>query len=118
VLFRDDPDAAGWSRKLIDARARKSAAEADADDAKAALDELRSVQRPGEAELIAVDGLEDRVIKIAVQRGRESPDMPVIAMDYKRAGARPPMRRGDPVIAITFVKPPAPEKEPGRKKKR
>lgn len=108
VLFRDDPDAAEWARKLEDARAREKAAKADAEDAKGALDELRTVQRPGDAELIEVPGLGGRVIKISVQRGRESPDMAAIAMDYKRAGARPPMRRGDPVIAITVVKPPKP----------
>lgn len=103
VLYLDDPDAEMWSRKLQDARSRASQAEAEAKDAKGALDALRTVSRPGDKQVIEVEGL-DRLMQIAVQKGRESPDMKRIAMDYKRAGARPPMRYGDPVIAITFVK--------------
>lgn len=117
VLFRDHPDAADWSVRLLAAREAEKAGKSAAEDAKGALGGLRSVSRPGEAELLDV-GLDGRVMKISVQRGRESPDMAQIAADYKRAGARPPMKRGDPVIAITFVKPPRPRAEPGGKRKR
>jgi len=104
VLFIDDPDAAAWAERLEDARARKKAAEGDEADAKGALDHLRSVRLPGEKEDIAVPGL-PRVIRFSVQRGRQTPDMPVIAMDYKRAGARPPMKYGVPVVTVALVKP-------------
>jgi hypothetical protein len=108
VLFVDDPDAAAWAGRLEDARARKKAAEADEDDAKGALDHLRTVQRPGEKQDIAVPGLE-KVIRFSMQKGRRSPDMPRIAVDYRNAGALPPMKYGDPVVSIALVKP-KPEK--------
>jgi len=31
--------------------------------------------------------------------------MAKIAVDYRNAGARPPMRTGDPVISVSLVKP-------------
>lgn len=104
VLFADNPDAAHWAVKLEAARAMKKRAEEDEADARGALDQLRSVQRPGEKEDVAVPGL-DRVIRFTMRKGRVSPDMPQIASDYKRAGARPPMKTGDPTVGIALVKP-------------
>jgi hypothetical protein len=104
VLFTDDPDAAAWGLKLEDAQARKKQAEADEADAKGALDALRTVSRPGEKEYVKVPGLE-REIRFSVSKGRTSPDMPRIAVDYANAGARPPMRTGEPVISVRLVKP-------------
>jgi len=105
VLFIDNPDAAFWAQKLEAARAVKKRAEADEADARGALDALRSVQRPGEREEIAVPGME-RVIRFRVGRGRSSPDMAKIAVDYRNAGgARPPMKQGEPVISVNLVKP-------------
>lgn len=104
VLYVDDPDAATWSARLIEARRRKKAAEAEIADAQGALDALRTVSRPGEREYITVPGM-DKQIRFAVNKGKTSPNMPAIAEDYKRAGARPPMKTGDPIIAIAFVKP-------------
>lgn len=105
ALFLDNPDAAQWAQRLEAARARKKLAESDEADARGALDQLRSVGQPGQREEIAVPGLA-KLIRFSVKRGRESPDMPRIAMDYKRAGARPPMKRGDPVVSVALVKPP------------
>jgi hypothetical protein len=104
VLFLDDPDAAAWATRLEDARARRKAAEADEADAKGALDHLRSVARPGDKEDIEVPGLA-KLIRFHVKRGRQSPDMAMIAMDYKRAGARPPVKYGEPTVGIALVKP-------------
>lgn len=104
VLFVEDPDAAKWAQRLLDARERAKLASADEADAKGALDHLRSVQKPGEHEDIAVPEL-DKVIRFTMKRGRQTPDMPQIAMDYKRAGARPPMRTGEPTVSLTLVKP-------------
>jgi hypothetical protein len=104
VLFYDNPDAADWGRKLKDAQARYKAAEGDVRDAKGALDVLRTVSRPGEKEYVAVPGLEEE-IRFAVNRGKRSFDGAQIAIDYKNAGARPPMQVGEPVITVALVKP-------------
>jgi hypothetical protein len=102
VLFRDDPDAAAWGLKLLDAQARKKQAEADEEDAKGALDVLRTISQPGEKEYVAVPGL-DYEIRFTMKWGRKSPDMALIAMDYKRADARPPMKRGEPTVAVSLI---------------
>jgi hypothetical protein len=104
ALFLDDPDIAHWAKQLEAARAVRKRAEEDEKDARGALDALRTISRPGEKEDIAVPGL-DKVIRIAMNNGKRSPDMPQIAMDYKRAGARPPMQTGEPIVKITLVKP-------------
>lgn len=102
VLFVDNPDAPGWVVKLLAAQAeRKDAGEWEA-DAKGALDALRTVSRPGESEDIDVGS--DYLVRFSVTRGRTSPDMAKIAVDYQRAGARPPMRVGEPVVKVTLVK--------------
>jgi hypothetical protein len=103
ALFAEDPDAARWAARLENARARKKAADHDEADAKGALDHLRLVQRPGEREDIIVPGY-DKVIRFTVKKGRSSPDMAQIANDYKRAGARPPFRYGQPTIGVELVK--------------
>lgn len=112
VLFLDNPDAAAWAAKLEDARRRRKAAEDDEADAKGALDALRSVTRPGGKEDIAVPGL-DKVIRFTMKRGKLSPDMARIAVDYRNAGARPPMRQGEPTVGIALVKPKPPEDDHG-----
>jgi hypothetical protein len=103
VLFRDNPDAGRWARQLEDAGGRKKAAEEDLADAKGALDALRSVTRPGETEDIEVPGL-DKIIRFRVNKGKRSLDAAQIAMDYKRADARPPETVGEPVVKVTLVK--------------
>ena len=105
VLFADDPDAAGWARRLEEARRVRKWAEQQEADCKGALDHLRGVGRPGESQEVAVPGLDGQVLRFSVQRGKESPDMGLIALDYQRAGARPPMRRGEPVVRVAVVKP-------------
>jgi len=111
VLFRDDPNAARWALQLWEAGLDRKRAKRREDDAKGALDHLRSVSRPGEKEDIAVPGLDDDdVIRFTVKRGRQSPDMAKIAVDYKNAGARPPMRYGEPTIGVALIKRPKDEK--------
>jgi hypothetical protein len=105
VLFLDNPDIAHWARQLEDAQKAGKKAGEDEKDARGALEALRTVSRPGEKEYIAVPGV-DKVVRISMNKGRRTPDMPQIANDYKRAGARPPMRTGDPVVKIALVKPP------------
>jgi hypothetical protein len=102
VLFADDPDAGKWARQLEDAQARRKAAEEDWADAKGALDALRTVTRPGESEDIKVPGL-DKIIRFRVNKGKRSLDAAQIAMDYKRADARPPETVGEPVVKVTLV---------------
>jgi len=103
VLFRDDPDAAAWARRLKDAQARRKAAENEEADAKGALDALRTVTGVGESEDVELPGL-DEVVRFRMNKGRTSPDMARIAMDYKRAGARPPVKVGEPVVSVTLAK--------------
>lgn len=110
VLFRDNPDAALWAAQLERSNAMRKEAEAEGDDARGALDALRTVSRPGESEDIEVPGL-DHLIRFSVSRGRTSPDMARIAVDYARAGTgadgkpfRPPMRVGEPVVKVTLVR--------------
>ena len=103
VLFNDDPDAARWALTLAEGQAMRKRGETLADDAKGALDHLRSVTRPGDVEYIEVPGL-DKVIRFRMNKGKTSPDMPVIAKDYERAGARPPMKTGEPVATVALVK--------------
>ncbi len=103
VLFLDDPDAGGWAFQLVQASADAKRDKERHKDAKGALDHLRSVSRPGEKEYIEVPGLDD-VIEIRVSKGRTAPDMEAITADYKRAGAKPPMVTGEPVIHIALVK--------------
>jgi hypothetical protein len=105
VLFADDPDAGRWARQLEDASERMKDAKEDLADAKGALDALRSVSRPGEVQDLDV-GL-DRLLRFKIGKGKTSPDMAVIANDYKRAGARPPMKTGEPIVSVSLVKPPA-----------
>jgi hypothetical protein len=105
ALFIDDPDAAKWALQLEEARAAKKVAERWEADAKGALDHLRLVSRPGEREDIIVPGY-GKVVRFTVKKGRSSPDMAQIANDYKRAGARPPFRHGEPTIGVELVKPP------------
>ena len=61
------------------------------------------MSRPGETEDVEVPGM-DRLIRFTVKKGRQSPDMPRIAVDYGNAGARPPMKTGEPTIGIRLVK--------------
>lgn len=104
VLFIDDPDALKWIELLTGAGLDKKFAQQQVDDAKGALDHLRTVTRPGEKEFIAVPGLEEGlVLRFSVSKGRASPDMEQISEDYRRAGAEPPMRQGDPVIKVALV---------------
>jgi hypothetical protein len=105
VLFLDNPDIAHWAHQLEAAQKAGKKAGEDEKDARGALEALRTVSRPGQKEYIAVPGL-DKVIRISMNKGRRTPDMPQIANDYKRAGARPPTRTGDPVVKIALVKPP------------
>jgi hypothetical protein len=105
VLFVDNQDAAEWATRLQSAQVMRKAAEHAEADAKGALDALRTVSRPGETEYVEVPGL-NRVIRFSVNRGKKSPDMAQIANDYKRAGARPPMRYGEPTIRVSLVKKP------------
>ncbi len=103
VLFRDDPDAARWMGQLAGAQAARKRAGEDEADAKGALDVLRTVSRPGESEVVAVPGAE-RAVKFTVRKGRVSPDIPRISVDYRNAGARPPMKYGEPTIGVSLVK--------------
>jgi hypothetical protein len=103
VLFTDDPDAAAWAMQLDSARAMRKLAEERIADAQGALDALRSVSRPGESEDIEVPGL-DKLIRFRVNKPKTSPDMATIAVDYARAGARPPFKVGEPVVNVTLVK--------------
>jgi hypothetical protein len=103
VLFADDPDAAAWAMQLDSARAMRKLAEERIADAQGALDALRSVSRPGESEDIEVPGL-DKLIRFRVNKPKTSPDMATIAVDYARAGARPPFKVGEPVVNVTLVK--------------
>lgn len=104
VLFLDDPDAARWALQLWEAGLAVKAAEKRVQDARGALDHLRSVTYPGEHEEIELAGLDDGdVLEIRVQRGRTSPDMDRIRADYERAGAKPPVRTGEPIIKMALV---------------
>jgi hypothetical protein len=105
VLFLDNPDVAHWAHQLEAAGKLRKQAEADEKDAKGALEALRTVSRPGQKEYLAVPGL-DKVIRISMGKGRKTLDVPQIANDYKRAGARPPTQTGDPIVKISLVKPP------------
>jgi hypothetical protein len=103
VLFVDNQDAAEWATRLEAAQVMRKAAESAEADGKGALGALRTVSMPGESEDVEVPGL-DKLIRFRVSRGRTSPDMPAIAVDYARAGARPPMKVGEPVVSVTLVK--------------
>jgi hypothetical protein len=89
--------------QLDSARAMRKLAEERIADAQGALDALRSVSRPGESEDIEVPGL-DKLIRFRVNKPKTSPDMATIAVDYARAGARPPFKVGEPVVNVTLVK--------------
>lgn len=105
VLYLEDPDAARWALQLWEAGLEQQRAAQRRKDAKGALEHLRSVSRPGEKEYIGVPGLDDDdVIEIRVSKGRTTPDMGQITIDYKRAGVTPPMVTGEPVIHIALVK--------------
>lgn len=85
VLYRDDPDAAGWAAKLDDARRRKSAA-ADAEaEAKGALDALR----PNEAGTETLDVGYEKALQWQVSTTNRL-DGDQVRLDYRRAGAEPP----------------------------
>jgi hypothetical protein len=103
VLFTDDPDAGRWARQLEDAGQRMKIAKDDLADAKGALDILRSVTQPGQSEDLEVPGL-DKLIRFRINKGKRSLDAAQIAMDYKRADARPPETVGEPVVKVTLVK--------------
>jgi hypothetical protein len=105
VLFTDDPDAARWAAVLAEGRTMRQRGEALEADAKGALDALRSVTRPGETQDIEVPGL-DKLIRFRVNKGKRSLDAAQIAMDYKRADARPPETVGEPVVKVSLVRPP------------
>lgn len=105
VLYLEDPDAARWALQLWEAGLEQQRAAQRRKDAKGALEHLRSVSRPGEKEYIGVPGLDDDdVIEIRVSKGRTTPDMGQITIDYQRAGVTPPMVTGEPVIHIALVK--------------
>jgi hypothetical protein len=105
VLYLEDPDAGRWALQLWEAGLDLKQAQQRAQDARGALDHLRSVSRPGEKEYIGGLGLDDDdVLEIRVQRGRSSLDGDLIRADYERAGAEPPMRTGEPVIRMALVK--------------
>lgn len=101
VLFLDDPDAAKWGQRLRDAQELAATAKSEIEDAKGAMDHLRSVFRPGDSEDVAVPGL-DWVIHFSVTRGRSTPDMEQIADDYKRAGSQPPYKLGEPSVRLSL----------------
>ena len=105
ALFVDAPDAAAWARRLELARAAKAAAESEEGDARGALDALRTVDRPGDREDLAIPGYA-KLVRFAVARGAERLDRDQIEEDYKRAGARPPVVRGAPKISVSLVDPP------------
>lgn len=100
VLYLEDPDAARWLRQLADARERRAAAEADEAQAKGALDALRTVTKPGESQDIVAG---DMSARIAVTKGRASLDRPKIEQDYAAAGAKPPLKYGQPTVQITLL---------------
>jgi hypothetical protein len=102
VLFTDDPDAARWAEALFGAQLERKQAQREEDDAKAALDHLRTVSRVGEVEYVELPGLE-LLLRFRMNKGKTSPDMAQIAMDYQRAGARPPMKVGQPVVSVSLV---------------
>lgn len=103
VLYTENPDARYWAEKLEDATERAERAKDDADDARGALDALRTVSSPGEHQELDA-GVPGKRVRYTVKRGRRSFDKAKIAMDYKRAGARPPEIRGEPTIDIRVVK--------------
>lgn len=109
VLYLDDPDAEKWMTRLAEARERKAIAEADEAEAKGALDALRTVAKPGESQDVVAGGMSAR---ISVSKGRGSLDRPKIEEDYARAGARPPMKHGQPVVQITLLT--TPRRQDGR----
>jgi hypothetical protein len=93
VLLVEDQDAAGWARRLADARERKRQAEADETLAKGVLDGLRpNTQGRGEVQL---DGF-PFLLRWTVTR-RKSLDADAVRDDYARAGAIPPLRAGESV---------------------
>jgi hypothetical protein len=100
VLYLEDPDAEAWMKKLGDAQLRRALAEADEKEAKGALDALRTVTRPGESQDIVAGAMSARV---TITKGRESLDRTQIEADYARAGARPPLKYGEPGVRITLL---------------
>ena len=93
VLLVEDEDAAGWARKLHDARERKRLAELDEAEAKGALDALRpNAEGRGE---VQVEGF-PFVLRWTVSR-RRSLDADAVREDYARAGGVPPLRAGESV---------------------
>jgi hypothetical protein len=103
VLYRENPGARRWAGLLEDAQERLGRAQEDVEAAKGALDALREISEPGERQELDV-GWPGRVVEFRVKRGRRSFDRAQIAMDYKRAGARPPEIRGEPVTECRIVK--------------
>lgn len=106
VLYIEDPDTEGWLKKLADARERKAEAEADEKLARGALDALRTVAKPGESQDIQAGSMQAR---ITVTKGRTSLDREQIELDYARAEAKVPLRRGDPSVTITILTRKGPE---------
>lgn len=104
ALYADWPHAADWARLLKQAEETRLAAKEHEADAKGALDVLRTVTEPGESQLVAVPGLDGEMIRFSIARGRRTPDMEQISRDYERAGAKPPMKQGEPIARVSIVK--------------
>jgi CRISPR/Cas system-associated exonuclease Cas4 (RecB family) len=102
ALFRDDPDAAAWARRLADARKRKAQAEADEADAKGALDALRPAEVGRGGAYVTVPGMDEALHWTRVS-GRRRPDMQQISADYAQAGAEPPMITGEAGYRLTVI---------------
>jgi hypothetical protein len=106
ILYAEDPDGAKWQRRLEEAREARKRAEADEDDAKAALMALSPDLGTGDHADVAVPGTET-LIRFTRKRGRSRLDEDQIAADYARVGAVPPRTRGEPTVSISFIAPEA-----------
>lgn len=106
ALWRDWPSGADWAVRLEEAQLARKQAHAAEDDAKGALDALRTVTAPGDTQLVAVPGLDGKVIRFSVTRGRQTPDADQIQADYARVGAAMPLKRGEPTVKVTVVRAP------------
>jgi hypothetical protein len=104
ALFTDQPVALLWVATLEAAREARQAAEKEEEDAKGALDALRTVEHPGEKQDVAIPGY-PKVLRFSVERGAERLDRERIEEDYARAGAVPPTTRGAPKIKLTLIAP-------------
>jgi hypothetical protein len=101
VLYLADPDGAKWAQQLWQARQDKADAERREKEARGALDALR----PNDEGTVTVDVGWKRPLVFQVKRGARRLDTDAVKQEYKKAGAEPPYKQGNPTVSVDFGEP-------------